>query len=191
MRILLVCDSSVEREPLERLLSDIGHTVIANIRSSDNVAVIAEAARPNAIVVYVKQHKRQLFSQLETSTRHHPCPVVMFAEKSSGDFAKDSVKAGISAYIVAGFSPERLETILDIAVARFEETRGLRNELNRTREALSDRKVIDKAKGILIAQKGMTEDEAYQTLRRMAMSQNSKMVDMAKNLISITEVLSE
>jgi response regulator NasT len=101
------------------------------------------------------------------------------------------VKAGISAYIVAGFSPERLETILDIAVARFEETRGLRNELNRTREALSDRKVIDKAKGILIAEKGMTEDEAYQTLRRMAMSQNSRMADMAKNLISITEVLAE
>ncbi len=191
MRILLVCDSSLEKDSLEQLLIDQGHTLVANIRSSDNVPVIAEASKPGAIVVYVKRQTRQLFSQLEKLGELHPCPVVVFTEKSSGDFARDSVKAGISAYIVDGFSPDRLKNIIDIAVARFEETKGLMEELDRTKEALSDRKLIDKAKGILITQKGMTEDEAYQALRRMAMSQNMKMVQMAKNVIAVTGMLAK
>lgn len=189
MRILLVCDSLLEKEPLEQVLLGQGHRIVANIRSSDNVPVIAEASKPGAVVVYVKHHTRQLFSQLEKLGDLYPCPVVVFTEKSSDDFARDSVKAGISAYIVDGFSPDRLKTILDIAVVRFEERKGLKEELNRTRAALSDRKMIEKAKGILIKQKGIDEDEAYQTLRRMAMSQNMKMVQMARNIVSVAEVI--
>ncbi len=191
MRVLLVCDSSLEKNSIEQLLIDQGHTVIANIRSSDNITVIAEASRPGAVIVYAKRHERNLFNQLDKLNELHPCPVIVFVEKSSGHFARDAVKAGISAYIVDGFSPERLKTIVDIAVARFEETKELKDELSRTKEALSDRKLIDKAKGILIAQKGLTEDEAYQALRKMAMNQNLKMVQMAKNVITVSDMLTK
>lgn len=189
MRILLVCDSSLEKDSLEQFLLDQGHTMVANIRSSDNVPVIAEASKPGAIIVYVKRQTRQLFRQLEELGDLHPCPIVVFTEKSSADFARDSVKAGISAYIVDGFSPDRLKTIIEIAVVRFEERKGLKDELTRTREALSDRKTIEKAKGILIVEKGLTEEEAYQTLRQTALRQNMKMVQIARNIITVAEVL--
>lgn len=189
MRILLVCDSSLEKDSLEHLLREHGHMLVANILPSDNFPVIAKASRPGAIVVYIRHQTKKLFGQLRQLNDLYPCPVVVFAKKSNDIFARDSVKAGISSYIVNGFAPERFKTIIDIAVARFEETKGLKDELSRTREALSDRKLIEQAKKILISQKGISEDEAYRTLRRMALHQNVKMSQMAKNIVRFTEAL--
>jgi response regulator NasT len=191
MRVLLVCDSSVERESLQQLLLEQGNVLVATLQPGDNVQVIAEASKPGAVIVFVKHHKRQLFDQLAKLEQIHPCPVIVFSQKSSEEFARESVKAGISAYVVDGFSPERLKPIVEVAVARFEKTRDLKIRLARTKEKLSDRKIIDRAKGFLIEQKGMTEDEAYQTLRRMAMNKNMRIGEMAKNIVSVAEMLTK
>jgi two-component system, response regulator / RNA-binding antiterminator len=191
MRVLLVCDSSLDKESLQQLLQEHGNTLVATIRPSDNLLVIGSASKPGAIIVFVKKHDRQLFEQLEKLEQIHACPVIVFSQKSSEEFARESVKAGISAYIVDGFSPDRLKPIVEIAVARFKKTRELQDRLMRTREALSDRKLIDKAKVYLIEQKGMTEDQAYQMLRRTAANQNMRIGDLAKNIVSVVEVLNK
>jgi response regulator NasT len=191
MRVLLVCDSSLDKESLQQLLQEHGNTLVATIRPSDNLLVIGGASKPGAIIVFVKKHDRQLFEQLEKLEQIHACPVIVFSQKSSEEFARESVKAGISAYIVDGFSPDRLKPIVEIAVARFKKTRELQDRLMRTREALSDRKLIDKAKVYLIEQKGMTEDQAYQMLRRTAANQNMRIGDLAKNIVSVVEVLNK
>ena len=98
-------------------------------------------------------------------------------------------EAGIAAYIVDGLNERRLNPILELAVARFRQVRGLQDELDKTRQSLQERKVVDRAKGILMKKRGMSEDTAYKAIRSMAMEQNQRMVDVANNLISAARLL--
>ena len=104
--------------------------------------------------------------------------------------AGEAIRAGVSAYVVDGLAPKRVKSVLDVAIARFAEFQKLREEVERSRTALAERKVIERAKGILMRQRGIGENEAYQMLRRAAMAQNRRLVDVAESLIGAAQMLS-
>jgi response regulator NasT len=116
-------------------------------------------------------------------------PIAMFVDQSDSDSIRASVDAGVSAYIVDGLKKERLKPILDLCISRFNAFARLQDELDRTKSALEDRKAIDRAKGILMKLKGLTEDEAYVLLRSTAMREKKKIGDIAQSIITAAEML--
>jgi len=121
--------------------------------------------------------------------QHYSVPVVMFAEDQQTETINQVIKAGVSAYIVDGLEPKRLKAIIDIAIARFKEQQGLKEELKKTKTQLEDRKLIDRAKAILIKSQGYSEEQAYHALRKLAMERAVSLGEMAKNVIAMAELL--
>ena len=122
---------------------------------------------------------------------HHykPLPVVLFTEDDNRSIIQQAVRAGVSAYIVDGLDQHRLGSILDVAVARFQETGRLHQELAETRASLADRKNVERAKGILMKQRGIDEPAAYHALRKMAMDKNLRIGQAAENVIAVAALL--
>lgn len=123
--------------------------------------------------------------------QHNPRPVIMFSDEDDTATIEKAMRAGVSAYVVDGLNPSRLKSIMDVAVARFREYQALRQELEKTRNQLADRKTIDEAKSLLIKHKQLSEEEAYHAIRKMAMDKGQRMVDVARNIISVMKLLSE
>ena len=113
----------------------------------------------------------------------------MFVDQSDAASIRESVEAGVSAYIVDGLKKERIKPILDLCISRFNAFANLQDELDRTKSALEERKVIDRAKGILMKVKGLTEDEAYVLLRSTAMREKKKIGEIAQSILSASELL--
>ena len=110
-------------------------------------------------------------------------------EHSDEALMRDAVAAGVSAYVVDGLAPERVKFVVDVAMARFEATEGLRRELEEAKTTLAERKIIDRAKGILMQTRAMSEDEAYKALRKLAMDRGRKMADVAQTVVSVSDLL--
>jgi response regulator NasT len=115
-------------------------------------------------------------------------PVAMFVDQSDTASIQASVDAGVSAYIVGNLQKDRIKTIMDLCISRFNAFSRLRDELERTKSALEDRKVIDRAKGILMKAKNLTEEAAYALLRKTAMNENKKIADVAQSVITAAEL---
>jgi response regulator NasT len=113
----------------------------------------------------------------------------MFTEESNSEMASSAIKSGVNAYIVDGLEENRVQPIIDVAIARFREFQALKDELDATRNQLSERKAVEKAKGLLMQRKNISEDEAYQSLRKMAMDKNKRIVDVAESVINAFELL--
>jgi response regulator NasT len=131
----------------------------------------------------------EVFANLHDVNKTKPKPIVMFAEKSSSEMANSAIKSGVNAYIVDGLEENRVQPIIDVAIARFREFQALKDELDATRSMLSERKAVEKAKGLLMEHKEITEDEAYQSLRKMAMNKNKRIVDVSESVINAFELL--
>lgn len=189
MRVLLVDDDAGRGAILEQALSDAGHRVVARIEDDANLLTQVVEHQPDIIIIDMNAPGRDTLEQLREISRDQPKPVIMFSDKRDGDFIRQSVQAGVSAYVVDGLSHERVMPIVEVAIARFREFQALRRELEETRTQLADRKVVDKAKGILMRKKGMSEEDAYQFLRKTAMSRNTRLVGVARILISLEEGL--
>jgi two-component system, response regulator / RNA-binding antiterminator len=116
-------------------------------------------------------------------------PIAMFVDQSDAGTTAAAIDAGVSAYIVDGLKKERIKTILDLCISRFNAFSRLQDELDRARSALDERKVIDRAKGILMKAKGLSEEEAYALMRRTAMNENKRIADLAQSVVTAAELL--
>ncbi len=143
----------------------------------------------DVIVINMDTPERDIFDCLARLNQEKPKPVVMFANDDNHKTIQAAIKAGVSAYVVDGFNPNRVKTVLDIAVARFSEYQIMREELINTKTQLADRKLIEKAKGLLMTHKAMSEDQAYQALRKLAMDKNQKIAEIAEQLIAMADIL--
>jgi two-component system, response regulator / RNA-binding antiterminator len=141
------------------------------------------------IVIDLENPSRDVLEQMFQVSRAVRRPIAMFVDQSDSDSIRASVDAGVSAYIVDGLKKERLRPILDLCISRFNAFARLQDELDRTKSALEDRKAIDRAKGILMKLKGLTEDEAYVLLRSTAMREKKKIGDIAQSIITAAEML--
>ncbi len=122
---------------------------------------------------------------MRSISRDQPKPIVMFAENSDSAAIEEAIRAGVSAYIVDGLNVKRVKPIMDVAIARFREFQSLRDELAKTKTTLAERKLIDRAKGILMKQRSIMEEQAYAVLRKAAIETNMRIADVAKNVISL------
>lgn len=190
LRVMLVDKDPERAELLEEALLDAGHRVTARI--ADDAALAASVAKyqPDVIVIDMEAPGRDTLEQMREISRDQPKPIILFSDERDPAYIRQAVKAGVSAYVVDGLSRERVMPIVEVAVARFCELQSLRQELEDTKNQLADRKIIDKAKGVLMQKKNMSEDQAYQFLRKTAMSRNLKLIEVAKVLISLEESLS-
>lgn len=189
LRALLVKDDQERSELLKQSLQESGHDVVAETGSADDLLRRIDESSPDLLVIDTDTPGDHLLSRLRELSLHQPLPVVLFTEEDSRDVISKAVRAGVSAYVVDGLDQNRLGTILDVAVARFQETERLRQELHDTRANLAERKAVERAKGILMKQRGFDEPQAYHALRKMAMDKNLKIGQVAENVIAVAELL--
>jgi two-component system, response regulator / RNA-binding antiterminator len=190
LRVLII-DSSPERAAiLEQALSDANYTVVGRFTSSSGLSARVIEFNPDIIIIDIESPDRDTLENMRHVTRDNPKPIVMFAEQGDTEMIQRVIRAGVSAYVVDGLSKSRIKPVVDVAIARFREFQALQNELAEVKSKLADRKFIDKAKGLLIEKYKMSEDEAYGALRKMAMNRNLRIADVARNVISMMEMLS-
>lgn len=144
---------------------------------------------PDLVLIDAGNPSRDVLEELTLATAPMERPVAMFVDQSDGSLTRSAIEAGVSAYVVNGLRPERIRPILDAAIARFHMVQKMRVELAETRRALEERKVIDRAKGILMRARGVGEDEAYSLMRKAAMDQGRKVADVAQALITAADLL--
>lgn len=189
LKIILVDENTGRSAMLRRALQDKGHEVICRMDSSSKLQDSNEMTHADVVIVNADIPDDEVFANLTEVNRTKPKPIVMFAEESSSEMASSAIKSGVNAYIVDGLEENRVQPIIDVAMARFREFQALKDELDATRSQLSERKSVEKAKGLLMKHKEVTEDEAYQSLRKMAMDKNKRIADVAESVINAFELL--
>jgi two-component system, response regulator / RNA-binding antiterminator len=145
--------------------------------------------QPDMIIVDAESDARDALEHVVMATRDARRPIVMFTNDEDTTHVKDAVAAGVSAYIVAGLSPARIRPILDVAMARFQHEQSLRAQLAQAQSELHDRKTIDRAKGILMQRQGLSEQAAYEKLRKTAMDKGLKIADVAQRMLDVADLL--
>ncbi len=189
LRVLL-CDADRGRAALlEQALADAGYRVITRLDGAANLSAEVARHQPDVIIIDLDSPDRDTLEQMRSISREQPRPIVMFAEDDASGTISQAIKAGVSAYVVDGLSGKRVRQVMEVAIARFREYQALREELARTKTSLEERKVIDQAKGLLMQHRAMSESEAYQALRKLAMDQGKKLSEVAKNVIAIMDLL--
>jgi len=146
---------------------------------------------PDVIIIDIESPSQACLASIQQVTRDQPKPIVMFADKSDADIAKHAVRAGVSAYVVDGLQDHRICPILETAVERFRQFQGLRSELEKTKNTLAERKLLERAKGIVMQQRGCNEEEAYHSLRKLAMKSNKRLVEVAEGMITAAELFTD
>jgi len=190
LRVMLVDEEPGRSAVLERALEDNGYEVVARIGTDEDLLRKVRSIQPDMIIIDMQSPDRDTLESMHMINREQPKPIVMFAENSDNVTIADAVKAGVSAYVVDGLNAKRIRPIMEVAIARFREFQALKDELVKTKTDLADRKVIDKAKGIIMTQRKCTEDEAYKALRKLAMDRNEKLADVAKSVIEVAKLFS-
>jgi len=144
---------------------------------------------PDVVLIDTESPSRDVLEQLAVMSSSAPRPVVLFTEDAEDDTIRAALRAGVSAYIVDGISPARLDPIMRVAMERFQADQKLRAELDDTRGRLEERKLVERAKGILMKQRGVSEDEAFTALRSHAMDRGIRLAEAAKQVIDISALL--
>jgi response regulator NasT len=188
-KIVIVDESPIRAAILEEGLREAGFTSVAHISEMQNLLARIYALDPDVIVIDLENPSRDVLEQMFQVSRAVRRPIAMFVDQSDAASIQASVDAGVSAYIVDGLKKERLRPILDLCISRFNAFAKLQDELDRTKSALEDRKVVDRAKGILMKLKGLTEDEAYVLLRSTAMREKKKIGEIAQSILTASELL--
>jgi len=189
LKALLVNGDLERGEILRQSLQALGHEVVAAMAIDSDLLTGIEAHHPDVLVIHCDRPTDALLSRLRELTLHNPLPVVLFTDENSQDIIHKAVRAGVSAFVVDGLESRRVGSILDVAVARFSETERLRRELADTRANLVERKAVERAKGILMKQRGFDEPQAYHALRKMAMDRNLRIGEVAENVIAVADLL--
>jgi two-component system, response regulator / RNA-binding antiterminator len=188
-KIVIVDESPIRAAILEEGLREAGFTGVHHISEMQSLLARIYALDPDIILIDLENPSRDVLEQMFQVSRAVRRPIAMFVDHSDAASIQASVDAGVSAYIVDGFKKERIKAILDLCVSRFNAFAKLQDELDRTKSALEERKVIDRAKGILMKLKGLTEEEAYVLMRSTAMREKKKIGEIAQSILTASELL--
>jgi response regulator NasT len=188
-KIVIVDESPIRAAILEEGLREAGYTSVVWISEMQSLLARIYALDPDIIVIDLENPSRDILEQMFQVSRAVRRPIAMFVDQSDAASIQASVDAGVSAYIVDGLKKERIKPILDLCVFRFNAFAKLQDELDRTKTALEERKVIDRAKGILMKLKGLNEEEAYVLMRSTAMREKKKIGEIAQSILTASELL--
>ena len=188
LKIAIVDESPIRAAILEDGLREAGFTQVQRIAETHNLLVRIYAMDPDVILIDLESPSRDMLEQMFQMSRSVKRPVAMFVDQSDTASIQAAVDAGVSAYIVSGLKKERITSILDLCISRFNAFHRLQTELDQAKDALDERKVIDRAKGVLMKAKKFTEEEAYALMRKTAMNENKKIVDIAQSVLTAAEL---
>jgi response regulator NasT len=170
-------------------LLQAGYNIIASLPADMYLPDRIAQLQPDMIIVDAESDARDVLEHVVFATRSARRPIVLFTEDRNTSNMEAAMAAGVSAYIVAGLQTERIKPVLDVALARFNADQKLRSELSDTKLKLAERKTVERAKGLLMTRQKLSEDEAYQKLRRMAMDKNLKLSEVAQRIIDAADLL--
>ena len=170
-------------------LLESGYNLIATLPADMYLPERLAQLQPDMVIVDAESEARDVLEHVVTATRDERRAIVMFTNDDDTQLAREAVAAGVSAYIVAGLAAERIRPILEVAFARFEHDQQLRGELNQDRNDLKERKLIDRAKGLLMQRQGLTEQAAWDKLRKAAMDKGLRVAEVAQRMLDMADLL--
>jgi two-component system, response regulator / RNA-binding antiterminator len=188
LKIVIVDESPVRAAILEDGLREAGFVDVVRIAEMGNLLKRIYALDPDVILIDLENPSRDVLEQMFQVSRIVKRPIAMFVDQSDSASIQASVDAGVSAYIVGNLQKERIKAILDLCISRFNAFARLQEELEKTKSALEERKVIDRAKGLLMKAKNISEEEAYALMRRTAMNEKKKIAEIAQSVITAAEM---
>ena len=189
LNVLVIDENSIRAAIIELGLREAGYQRVTVVDDMNGLARRIEAINPDVIVIDIENPNRDMLESIFQISRAVARPIAMFVDKSDEDSIIAAVDAGVSAYIVDGLKKERVKPILEMAVSRFNAFNRLQRELADAKSALEERKIIDRAKGILMKMRGLSEDEAFALLRQTAMNEKKKIADIAQSVVTAAGLL--
>jgi response regulator NasT len=189
LSVVLIDDNPARAEIVESGLRDAGYVLLARLDGTYDLATRVGVLQPDVIVISIDSPGRDAIEDLRRTTEQQPRPIALFADRSDPATIAAGMEAGVSAYVVKGLTQDRVQAVVDVAVAHFNRYHSMREELERARLSLVERKTVDRAKGLLMEQKGIGEEAAYKLLRKLAMDQNKRIGEVAQDLLTYVKAL--
>ncbi|MDB5641266.1 MAG: response regulator receiver and domain protein [Hyphomicrobiales bacterium] len=189
LKALIVDDSPIRAAIIEDGLREAGFTRVQRLDTTDRLIARIGEIDPDIVVIDLANPQRDTLEQMFLVSRLVKRPVTMFVDQSDSDQTRAAIEAGVSAYVVDGLRRDRVKTIVEMCVTRFRAYERLETELYAARNALEDRKTIDRAKAILMKAKGLSEESAYALLRTTAMNKKRRIAQIAQSVITASELL--
>jgi response regulator NasT len=189
LRVLLVDETFERAALLKHALHEAGCHLAAHVSASADLPGLVSELKPDIVILDTDSPDRDTLEHLCIISRDQPRPIVLFTHDEDSEKIRAAIRAGVSAYVVDGLKTERLRPIMEVAIARFNQFHAMRQELEKAENQLAERKEVDRAKGILMKQRGWSEDESYQALRKMAMDKGLKLADVARQVITVAELM--
>jgi response regulator NasT len=186
--ILVIDDTPARAAVVERGLVEAGYTRVSLIGSAVNLIGRIQALAPDVIIIDLENPDRDTLEQMFEVSRAVRRPIAMFVDRSGGSMVREAVEAGVSAYVVDGLKQDRIRPIVEMAVSRFSAFDRLRQERDDAQAKLADRKLIERAKGLLMKAKSLDEEAAYGAMRKTAMKQNRRLAEIAQSVITAFEM---
>ena len=191
-RILIIDDNQERTRLLTQILEAVPYEVLAPLPLKPQEVLPEQVAQrhPDILLIGADFPGQAVLKGMAFLSENYPCPTVMFSEDACAETIQSATRAGVSAYVVGKLTEARVRTIIEAAVARFRERQALQRELEKTKASLAERKIVERAKEVVAQQRGCSEAEAYQVLRKMAMNRRKRLAEVAQDVLSVAEVLS-
>lgn len=186
--ILLIDDSAMRAQIVEDGLRAAGYRAIDRIGTAGDLKSAVQSIDPDIVIIDLEDPSRDVIEQIFHMSRSARRPVAMFVDQTDQETIDAAIDAGVSAYVVNGLSKERVRPIVETAISRFSAFEKLRRELDEAKTALAERRVIERAKGLIMESKGLSEDEAYKLLRRTAMNEKRPLADIANAVLIAAKI---
>ena len=190
--IILITDTQERALIIESILGKADYIVSARISLNDDWSRNIGKASFDAVFIATARSSPKILNGIRRISHEQPRPIVMFVDSDDGTAVDIATQAGVSAYVVDGLVGDRttrIKAIMSAAIARFNAVQALRLELDETKAQLQERKIIERAKGFLMKQRGYSEDDAYRALRKLAMDRNKRLAEIASNVVSTSELI--
>jgi len=189
LRVLLVNDTNKQVGSLRTALVQAGCEVVEEVSSALMIPKRVAELKADIVIIDTESPSRDVLEQICVMTQDAPHPIVMVSEDTQPAAIKAAIKAGVSAYVVEDIDVGRLSAVLEVAQARFEQDQALMSQIRQAESKLNERKVVERAKGLLMQLRSMSESEAYHAMRKMAMDRNIRIIDVAQKLLAMNELL--
>lgn len=189
LKVLLVNDTRKQVGSLRAALVEAGVDVVEEVSSALMIPRKVAALQPDLVMIDTDSPSRDVLEQVVVVSQNEPRPIVMVSDDGQPSAIRAAIRAGVSAYVVEGIDKGRLEAVLEVAQARFEADQALREQVKVAENKLNERKTVERAKGMLMQLRGMSEADAYNAMRKMAMDRNIRIVDVAEKLLSMNDLL--
>jgi two-component system, response regulator / RNA-binding antiterminator len=189
LRVLIVDQNVTRAGILESGLREAGYANVVILRDMQNLLRRIVDIDPDVVLIDLENPNRDVLEQMFQVSRCVRRPIAMFVDCSETDMIAAAVDAGVGSYVVDGLKKERVRAVVDTAISRFNAFNKLREELDQAREALHERKIVERAKGIIMKRHGLSEEAAYALLRKAAMNENRRIREVAQSVVTAAELL--